>query len=98
MTGQTWAYPAELAEALLLYGLRPTPATPPQLVRDALNDLYRFEIRRLRQRLLAGAVEKSRYRDEVILLRKRYWPLSLTAEQWERIVSRSSPVPSEGPL
>lgn len=97
MTQETWAYPAELATALLTYGLKPTGSTPPLLVRAALNDLYRYEIRRLRQRRHDGLVEKSRYVDEVILLRKRYWPLSLQPEHWERIcATRSSPVPSAG--
>ena len=98
MTQETWTYPMELAEALLAYGLKPTATTPPLLVRSALNDLYRYEIRRLRQRLLDGHVEKVRYVDEVIALRKRYWPLSIQAGQWEKLVTRSSPAPSAGPL
>lgn len=97
MTRQLWRYPEDLVEALLAYGLRPTPATPPLLVRSALNDLYRYEIKRLRQRLLDGRVEKARYVEEVITLRKRYWPLSLQAGQWERIVTRVSPAPSADP-
>lgn len=85
MTQESWSYPTELAEALLTFGLKPTAATPPMVVRDALSDLYRYEIRRLRQRLLDGKVEKARYVDEVITLRKRYWPLSLQPGHWERI-------------
>jgi hypothetical protein len=80
-----WSYPPELMDALLGFGLKPTPATPPSAVRDALSDLYRFEIRRLRQRLLDGKVEKARYSDEVIALRRKYWPLSLQPDHWERI-------------
>ena len=90
MTQETWSYPPELAEKLLAFGLKPTATTPPSVVRAALNDLYRYEIRRLRQRLLDGAVEKVRYVEEVILLRKRYWPLSLQPEQWEVICKSGS--------
>jgi hypothetical protein len=85
MTQETWSYPPELMEVLLAFGLRPAATTPPAMVRAALNDLYRFEIRRLRQRLLDGHVEKACYSDEVVVLRKKYWPLSLSAQHWERI-------------
>ena len=85
MTQETWSYPPELMDVLLTFGLKPETHTPPSVVRAALNDLYRFEIRRLRQRLLDGKVEKARYVDEVVALRKRYWPLSLQPEHWERI-------------
>lgn len=85
MTDRTWSYPPELMEALVAFGLKPAPATPPSVVRDALNDLYRFEIRRLREGMVKGKVEKARYADEVIALRKKYWPLSLQPEHWEKI-------------
>jgi hypothetical protein len=85
MTDQRWTYPPELADALLTFGLAPTSDTSPLLVRDALNDLYRFEIRRLKQRLLDGHVAKADYTPEVVLLRKKYWPLSLQPGHWEKI-------------
>ena len=85
MTDTAWAYPAELLDAIARFGLVPTPGTPPRLVRDQLSDQYRFEIRRLKGRLLAGDFPKVEYVDRVIGLRKKYWPLSLTPEQWEEI-------------
>ena len=85
MTHESWSYPPELMEVLVAFGLKPTTTTPPSLVRDALNDLYRFEIRRLRKRMVDGLVEKARYSDEVIALRKKYWPLSLQPAHWEKI-------------
>jgi len=88
---QKWAYPAELTEALLRFGLAPGPGTPPRFVRDQLSDLYRYEIRTLRSRLLAGEVLKKDYIDHVIALRKKYWPLSLTPDQWEKICEASVP-------
>ena len=64
MTQESWSYPPELLEALVTFGLKPAATTPPSLVRDALNDLYRFEIRRLRLNLLelAGAGRRLHYR------------------------------------
>ena len=68
----TWRYPPELREALAGFGLAPTSTTPPTFVRDALSDLYRYELRRLRGRLLAGEVLKAHYIEFVISLRKKY--------------------------
>jgi hypothetical protein len=85
MTPASWTYPDELLVALAGFGLAPTPATPPALVRDAMNDLYRYELRRMRDRLRQGAIEKSAYLDLVIATRKRYWPLTLPLPAWEKI-------------
>ncbi len=85
MTPASWTYPDELLVALAGFGLAPTPATPPALVRDAMNDLYRYELRRMRDRLRQGAIEKSTYLDLVIATRKRYWPLTLPLPAWEKI-------------
>jgi hypothetical protein len=87
----TWTYPSELAEALLRFGLRPTPATPPTLVRDALSQLYRYELRRMRDRLVAGEMDKAAYVELVIATRKRYWPLSLQPSAWESICRFATP-------
>ena len=81
----TWSYPPELAEALSSLGLAPRAHTPPRLVRDALNDLYRYEIRRLRDVFRAGGSVSPNYVDRVIALRKKYWPLSMQVDVWEEI-------------
>ena len=93
-----WRYPAELLEALASFGLAPSSRTQPRAVRAALNGLYRYELRRLRDRLLAGQIEKPDYVGQVIGLRKKYWPLSLLPEVWERVcaVTPPAPAPSEG--
>jgi hypothetical protein len=77
-----YVYPPDILDTLAGHGLRPTPSTPPALVREALSDLYRYEIRRLRRTLLEGKVEKSDYSNHVIALRKRYWLLSLPVQHW----------------
>ena len=87
MSDERWEYPPELLDALTAFGLRPRPETPPRFTRDALSDLYRYEIRRLRERLLAGEVQKADYQGLVIALRKKYWPLTLPPQAWEKMCS-----------
>ncbi|MFI5177365.1 MAG: hypothetical protein ACHQO8_02315 [Vicinamibacterales bacterium] len=85
MTTPLWTYPPELLAALADLGLAPVATTPPAVVRDALNDLYRYELRRMRDALRAGGIPKAEYLDLVIALRKKYWPLTLPVEGWERV-------------
>lgn len=89
MTDREWTYPLDLAGALTRFGLAPTSRTPPRLVRSALNALYRYELRRLRDRLLGGEIPKPEYIDRVVGLRRRYWPLSMLPEVWERVCGGS---------
>jgi hypothetical protein len=77
-----FCYRAEVLEELLGHGLRPSSTTPPSLVRSFLNDLYRFELRRLRALLLAGAIRKPDYASHVIELRRRYPLLSVPVVLW----------------
>ena len=84
----SWTYPPELLDALGRFGLRPSAETPPRLVRDALSHLYRYEIRRLRGRLLAGEFPKGEYIGRVIALRKKYWPLTMEPRVWEQICTQ----------
>ncbi len=75
-------YRREVLEALLEHGIRPTDATPPSRVKALLNDLYRFELRRLRDRLAAGAFPRREYAARVIEVRRRYPLLSLPLPLW----------------
>ena len=43
-------YRPDVLAHLERHGVRPTPQTPPQLVRDYVRDLYKYEIRALRER------------------------------------------------
>jgi hypothetical protein len=79
-----YEYAPEALEVLAGHGLAPLPSTPPDVVRGALNDLYRYEIRRLKRRLLAGEFPQARYLDFVIALRKQYWLLSVPVARWVR--------------
>jgi len=80
-----WTYPPELLDALARFGLAPTGRSSPLMVRDALSDLYRYELRRLRGRLLAHEIVKTDYVDRVVALRKTYWPLTLMPHAWDQI-------------
>ena len=69
-------------EALAAHGVRPMPSSAPDLVHDFVSDLYRYELRRLRAALLAGAFPKPEYYGRVVALRQRYPLLSLKPGQW----------------
>lgn len=87
MTRTSWTYPPELLSALGGFGLAPRATTAPSVVREALSDLYRYELRRMRDVLREGGMARPDYLDRVIALRKQYWPLTLTLDAWERICS-----------
>ena len=94
MHAAAWTYPPELLTALAGHGLSPTSETPPVFVRDAVNDLYRYELRAARDRHKRGDIAKADYLDVVVALRKKYWVLTLSAVAWERICGNEGP-PSE---
>ena len=75
-------YHAWVLEALAGHGVRPTPSTPPELVHEFVNDLYRYELRRLRDALRAGAFPKPEYFGRVVALRRRYPLLSIKPRRW----------------
>lgn len=67
---------------LTRHGVIPREDTPPELIYEFVEDLYRFEIRALKQRMLAGGIRKADYTKHVEELRKRYPILSLPARLW----------------
>ena len=77
-----YRYRSDVLRALETHGIRPHPTTSPELVREYVNDLYRYEIRRLRQALLRGDFPKREYADRVVQLRLKYPLLSLPAHLW----------------
>jgi hypothetical protein len=78
----TYRYRAEVLEALGRHGLSPRPGTAPRFLRDAINGLYRYEIRRLKRQLLAKEFPKDEYVPRVIGLRGKYLLLSMPMEEW----------------
>lgn len=77
-----YTYHPRVLEELARHGLMPGPTTSPQTLRDAVRDLYKYEIRRLRDQRLAGRIPKEEYAAYVIRLRGRYPLLSLPVERW----------------
>ena len=86
-----YSYHQRVLDILGGHGLVPTSDTSPQQLRDALRDLYKYEIRRLRDRLIAGEFPKRDYAGRVGALRQRYWLLSIPTELWI-----TSPSPGSG--
>jgi hypothetical protein len=74
----------QMLESLEGFGIRPTAATPPALVKDYVGALYRYELRLLRDRLMRGEIRKPAYAGLVAALRPRYWMLSMPAANWAR--------------
>ena len=66
-----------ILESLAGLGIKPTAATKPERVRALVNDLYRYELRCLRDRLLRKEFPKADYIPHVLVLRRRYWVLSV---------------------
>ncbi len=79
-----FAWDDEMLAALSRLGVRPTATTSPVLVKDFVTALYRYELRRLRDRRLAGQIPKPAYAGAVAALRPRYWMLSIPAADWAR--------------
>ena len=75
-------YKREVLDQLASHGIRPTPETPPERVREFLNDLYRYELRRLRDRLLRREIQKPGYYGHVVDVRRRYSLLAVKIWQW----------------
>jgi len=78
----TFVYRRDVLEWLLQHGVRPTSRTPPGLVRDFVRDLYKYEIRCLRERYLRGDFPKIEYAPRVDALRRRYPVLALHAREF----------------
>jgi hypothetical protein len=77
-------YEPAVLDGLAGHGLKPLSRTSPQFLRDAVRELYRYEIKALRNALLAGRIPKPEYANHVIALRKRYWLLSVPLQLWTR--------------
>lgn len=69
-------------EELARHGLSPKPDTSPERLREQINDLYRIEIRALRDRCRAGEFTTRELPGHVVELRRRYMLLSIPIAQW----------------
>jgi hypothetical protein len=72
----------EILDELARHGLRPGPDTSTVRLREQINDLYRIEIRTLRDRCRAGEFPIDDLATHVVELRRRYILLSIPIENW----------------
>ena len=75
-------YRPEVLDELGRHGLAPAADTQPLRLREQINDLYRIEIRKLRDRCRAGEIPVRELPAHVVALRKRYMLLSIPMENW----------------
>jgi hypothetical protein len=83
----TYQYKPDVLEKLKQFGILPRPTTDPALIREFLNDLYLYEIRKLKQQQVALEREQGRparkgYADKVVALRQKYPLLSVPIQNW----------------
>jgi len=78
----TTPFRPEVIEELARHGLSPAPGTRVDLLREQINDLYRIEIRKLRDRCRAGEFSTRDLPGHVVELRRRYMLLSIPVAQW----------------
>ena len=85
-----FVYRRDVLDHLIRHGVIPTEHTPPALVRDFVRDLYKYEIRCLRERYLRRDFPKVEYAGRVEALRRRYLVLSLHAREFVEAQSPNS--------
>ena len=79
---KAYVYKPFVLEALAGHGMIPKPTTAPQRLREFLNEIYRYELRRLRDRYMGREFSKLEYHARVIEVRKRYPLMSLHVQFW----------------
>lgn len=77
-----YMYRPDVLAQLWRHGVQPTPRTDPQLVRNYVRDLYKYQIRALRERYMRQEFPKTEYARRVDALRRTYPVLALTAREW----------------
>ncbi len=80
--GPIYRYRADVLEECAKYGVFPTDRTPPALARGFINDIYKFELRKLRERYVRGEFPKHEYHRLVIAIREKYPVLALPPRLW----------------
>jgi hypothetical protein len=77
-----YVYRPDILEQLLRHGVRPTDRTRPELVHEFVSDLYRYELRVLRDRLLDKQFPKPEYYGRVVAIRNRYRVIAMKPLEW----------------
>lgn len=77
-----YRYRPDVLEQLARHGVVPKPTTPPATARSVVNDIYRYELRLLRDRYLVGEFSKQAYYDKVVEVRNRYPVMAILTRHW----------------
>lgn len=80
--GGPFRYRPDVLAVVWRHGILPTEQTPPELARGYVRELYKYEIRRLRERYLKKEFSKREYYVLVDNLRQQYGVLALVPRQW----------------
>ncbi len=79
---EEFRYRPDVLRELARHGVRPASHSRPELVREFVRELYKFEIRRLKQRMLAKEFPRAEYAGRVEDLRRQYPVLTLLPRQF----------------
>ena len=77
-----YRYKPEVLKLLSDHGVAPKSTTPPTTARAVVNDIYRYELRLLRDRYLVGEFTKQVYYDKVVEIRNRYPVMAILTRFW----------------
>ena len=77
-----YRYKPQILAQLVTHGVIPKPTTPPTEARAVVNDIYRYELRLLRDRYLVGEFSKQAYYDKVVEVRNRYPVMQVLTRHW----------------
>ena len=77
-----YRYKPEVLEMLSAHGVVPKATTPPTTARAVVNDIYRYELRLLRDRYLVGEFSKQEYYNQVVAIRNRYPVMEILTRFW----------------
>jgi len=77
-----YRYKPEILEQLARHGVVPKATTPPTAARAVVNDIYRYELRLLRDRYLVGEFSRQAYYDKVVEVRNRYPVMGVLTRYW----------------
>ena len=75
-------YQPEILARLLEHGVRPAAGTRPALVFRFLNDLYRYELKRVKQQRAAKHIAPQEYAAHIVALKRRYPLVSVPVRFW----------------
>ena len=78
----TYRYKPEILAQLADHGVIPKTTTPPTTARSVVNEIYRYELRLLRDRYLVGEFSKKEYYDKVVEVRNRYPVMGVLTRHW----------------